>query len=624
MRYRFLIVLCALALALAGCDKQASQPPAQPASVVATVADPVAESRRLDEWFAARFEEQLDFSPMQRTMLGEKKGYDQIDDGSEAAEDAQLEWRRATVAEMKANWVYEALTPDAQISWDVWQHQLDRAEAAREFRRNRYVFSQMMGPQSSLPAFLINFHRVDEVSDMEAYITRIGGIARLIQQLTERARLGVAEGVRSPRFAYEGVLTQARAVISGAPFDNEGEAPLLADAKKKIDALVAAGKIDEARAAELLAATVKALEESLRPAYEQLIAFVEEDLPNADAIATGVHKLPRGDAYYAERLAQSTTTEMTAAEIHALGLAEVARIHAAMDEIKGSLGFAGTREELFTHMREDERFFFPDTDEGREAYLQEARTHLDFIARLLPEYFGVLPKAALEVRRVEPFREQKGGPQHYFPGAPDGSRPGVYYAHLLDMRDMPRHQLEVIAYHEGNPGHHMQISIAQELEQVPRFRTQAGFTAFSEGWALYSELLASEMGAYADPYADLGRLSSELWRAIRLVVDTGLHAKGWTEQQAVDYFIANSPSAEGAIRSEVQRYIVWPGQATSYKIGMQKILDLREKAHAALGEDFDIRGFHDTVLGGGGLPLSILERRVDAWVQGVLVQREAA
>jgi len=218
------------------------------------------------------------------------------------------------------------------------------------------------------------------------------------------------------------------------------------------------------------------------------------------------------------------------------------------------------------------------------------------------------------VKRVEAFREQPGAAQHYVRSTPDGSRPGVYYAHLSDMSAMPKHQLEAVAYHEGNPGHHLQTAIAQEATGVPMFRTQLGYTAYSEGWALYAELLAKEMGAYEDPYSDFGRLSTELWRAIRLVVDTGIHSQRWSEEQAVAYFIDNSPSAEGAIRSEIRRYIVWPGQATAYKIGMGKILELRSAAQAELGEAFDIRGFHDTVLGGGALPLSILERRVAAWV----------
>ena len=265
-------------------------------------------------------------------------------------------------------------------------------------------------------------------------------------------------------------------------------------------------------------------------------------------------------------------------------------------------------------MREDEQFYYPNTDEGREAYLQAARDHLAFINEQLPDYFGLLPKADIIVKRVEAFREQDGGAQHYYPGAPDGSRPGIFYAHISDMGAMPIPQLEVIAYHESNPGHHMQISIAQELESVPEFRTQSFFIGYIEGWALYSELLAKEMGAYEDPYSDFGRLTTEIWRAIRLVVDTGLHHKQWTEEEAVAYFMANSPAAEGQIRSEVQRYIVWPGQATAYKIGMQKIIDLRVKARAELGDAFDIRAFHDTVLSGGALPLAVLERRVDDWI----------
>lgn len=305
---------------------------------------------------------------------------------------------------------------------------------------------------------------------------------------------------------------------------------------------------------------------------------------------------------------------MPAGEIHALGLAEVERIHAEMEAIRDEVGFDGSLQEFFAFVRDDAQFYYPSTDAGREAYLQAAREYLGFIEQRLPEYFGLLPRADLVVRRVEAFREEPGAAQHYFPGTPDGSRPGVYYAHLVDMSAMPIPQMEVIAYHEGLPGHHMQVSIAQELEGVPTFRTQALFTAYVEGWALYSELLAKEMGAYQDPYSDFGRLSSELWRAIRLVVDTGLHSMGWTEAEAVAYMRDNSPISEGQIRSEIRRYIVLPGQATAYKIGMLEILELRERARDALGDAFDIRDFHDTVLGGGALPLSLLERRVDDWI----------
>jgi uncharacterized protein (DUF885 family) len=572
------------------------------------------ETARLDEWFAARWEEQLDFSPIRKTFLGRKDDYADIDDLSARAEDERLAWRRRTTAEMKETFDYDRLTDEAKMSYDVWAYELERDERAVPFRRLNYVFTQMQGPQAFLPQFLIAFHKVDEQGDMEAYITRISGISRGIGQLLERARLAANEGVRPPKFAYEGVLQQARALIQGAPFGGEGEAPLWADANAKIDALQKNGKIDEAKAKELREAARQALLESFKPAYDALIHWFESDLPNADVEASGVGALPRGLEFYDERLAYATTTDMTAEQVHEYGLAEVARIRAEMEKIRTDVGFEGTLQEFFTFLREDPRFFFPDTDEGREGYLQAAREHLAFIEARVPGYFGILPKGDLEVKRVEAFREQPGAAQHYFPGTPDGSRPGIYYAHLSDMSAMPKHQLEVIAYHEGLPGHHMQIAIAQELESVPVFRTQSFFNAYAEGWGLYAERLAKEMGAYEDPYADFGRLSSEIWRAIRLVVDTGLHAKGWSEQEAVDYFMANSSSAEGAIRSEVQRYIVVPGQATSYKIGMMKILELREKARAELGDKFDIKGFHDTVLGGGALPLEILERRVNDWV----------
>ncbi|HEX7062944.1 MAG TPA: DUF885 domain-containing protein [Woeseiaceae bacterium] len=608
-----------VAVLLAACGKPGDAPSTaaeQPAKkLAAATSDPVqSETDRLNEWFAARWEEQLDFSPIQKTFLGRKDDYDQIDDASEAAEDEQLAWRRRTTAEMRESFDYELLTDEAKTSYDIWAYELERAERAAKFRHDQYVFTQMQGPQAFLPQFLITFHKVEEPADMQAYITRIGGISRALRQLIERAKVAADEGIRPPRFAYEGVLTQSRALIQGAPFDGEGEAPLWTDAQAKIDALQENGKIDEAQAGQLRDAAKQALLESFKPAYDELIAWVESDLPNTDEEPAGVGELPNGLAYYDERLAFATTTDMTAEEVHQYGLDEVARIRGEMEKIKAKVGFEGTLQEFFTFLREDKRFFFPNTDEGREAYLQAARDHLAFIEERLPEYFGILPKADLIVKRVEPFREQPGAAQHYFPGTPDGSRPGIFYAHLSDMSMMPKHQLEVVAYHEGLPGHHMQISIAQELTSVPEFRTQSFFNAYSEGWGLYAERLAKEMGAYEDPYADFGRLSTEIWRAIRLVVDTGMHAKGWSEEQAVDYFMQNSSLAEGAIRSEVQRYLVIPGQATSYKIGMMKILELRAKAKAALGPRFDIREFHDTVLGGGALPLDILERRVDHWI----------
>jgi uncharacterized protein (DUF885 family) len=605
---RILSVMLICSVCVAWLHAQAGKPQAAPSAGVQS------ETARLNEWFAARWDEQLDFSPIQKTVLGMKEDNDEIDDFSEAAADRQLAWLRRATAEMKSSFDYERLTPEGRMSYDIWAYGLERAERGVPFRRRPYVFTQMQGPQAFLPQFLIAIHKVETPEDMQAYISRIGGVSRAIDQLLVRAKAAAGEGVRPPQFAYKGVIAQARGLTTGAPFDGAGDAPLWTDVKTEIDSLQKAGKIDGPEADRLRAAARKALLDSFKPSYDALIAWFEQDMKNADAQPRGAGSLPQGPEFYKERLAASTTTGMTADEIHEFGLKEVARLRAEMEAIKQQVDFKGTLQEFFTFMREDSRFFFPDTDEGRQAYLQEARDHLAFINTRLPDYFGILPKADLEVKRVEPFREQPGAAQHYFPGTPDGSRPGVYYAHLADMKAMPKHQLEVIAYHEGNPGHHMQISIAQELKDVPTFRTQAGFTAFSEGWGLYAEKLAKEMGAYKDPYSELGRLSSEIWRAIRLVVDTGIHSRGWTEEQAVKYFTENSPSAAGAIRSEIQRYIVIPGQATAYKIGMQKILDLRARAQQALGDRFDIKGFHDTVLGGGAMPLEILERRVDDWI----------
>jgi uncharacterized protein (DUF885 family) len=600
-------------LALAGCEREA---PSAADAGVAVAERAELETARLNEWLDARYEEQLDFSPLLKTQLGRKDDYDRIDDFSESAQDAQFEWARASVAELTRDFDRDLLSSEGQTSYDLWLFGLERAEAARPFRRRGYLFHQMGGPHTFLPQALINFHRVDDESDFVAYVARLGEAGRALRQNLERARLAAQEGVHAPRFAYDAVIEQSRAVISGAPFGGDGDSPLYADVESKLAALVAGSKIATARADELRAAAVAALMESVGPAYEELIAWATADRAASDEVATGVWKLPDGPAYYVERLAASTTTEMSADEIHELGLAEVARIQAEMETIKRQVGFDGTLPEFFASFRGNAQFLFSNDDAGREGYLQASRDHYAGIEARLPEFFGLLPKADLVVKRVESFREQPGAAQSYQQGTRDGSRPGTYYVHLIDMNAMPKVELETVAYHEGIPGHHMQISIQQELSGVPMFRTQSRYTAYVEGWGLYAERLAKEMGGFDDPYSDFGRLGGEIWRAIRLVVDTGLHSKGWTEQQAVEYFLANGPTSEGQVRAEIRRYIVMPGQATAYKVGMLKILELRERATRELGGSFDIRGFHDTVLGGGALPLSILERRVDHWIAG--------
>jgi uncharacterized protein (DUF885 family) len=600
------ILACALSL-LPLLTPQA-QTPAQPA------AD---ETARLNAWFEKKFEEQLAFSPIQQTFLGRKSAA--IDDLSMAAQDKVLAWQRASVAELRKSFDYAKLSPEAQTSYDIWIYQLQQAEAAVRFRTNAYVFDQMSAIHSFFPQLLIAFHRVDDVADMQAYINRIRESGRALRQLIEVSKHNATTGVRPPRFAYDFVIDESTKIITGQPFTESGpDSAVWADAKSKIATLQKKGLLDDARAKAMLAEVRAALTGPFKGGYEAVVAWQREDRKVAPEKISGVHALPNGAAYYTERLANMTTTDLDAEAIHNTGLAEVARLRAEMEAIKNEVGFKGDLPAFFAELRDSKdnpRYYYPNTDEGREAYIKDATAAIDKIKAVLPKYFGILPKADLVVRRVEPFREQAGAAQHYFPGTPDGSRPGVYYAHLLDMKAMPKHELEVIAYHEGLPGHHMQISIAQELTAVPMFRRQAGFGAYAEGWGLYSEWLAREMpGTYQDPYSRFGRLGSEMWRAIRLVVDTGLHAKGWTDEQAVQYFLANSAITEAQARSEVRRYLVIPGQATSYKIGMLKIQELRRKAEAALGSRFDIRGFHDTVLGGGALPLTILEKRVDRWI----------
>ena len=575
------------------------------------------ETARINAWFEKKFEEQLAFSPIQQTFLGRKANG--IDDMSTAAQDKVLAWQRAAAAEMRKSFDYAKLSAEAQTSYDVWLYQLEQAEAATKFRNNAYVFDQMSAIHSFFPQLLIAFHRVDDVPDMEGYVNRIRETGRALRQLIEVSKHNATTGVRPPRFAYDFVIDESTKIITGQPFTETGpDSAVWADAKAKIAALQKKGALDDARAKAMLADIRAALTGPFKTGYDTLIAWQREDRAMAPEKPSGVHALPNGTAYYNERLAAMTTTAMTADEIHAIGLKEVARLRAEMEAIKNEVGFKGDLPAFFAELRDNKdnpRYYYPNTDEGREAYIKDATAAIDKIKAVLPKYFGILPKADLVVKRVEPFREQVGAAQHYFPSTPDGSRPGVYYAHLLDMKAMPKHELEVIAYHEGLPGHHMQIAIAQELTSVPTFRRQAGFGAYSEGWGLYAEWLAREMpGTYQDPYSRFGRLGSEMWRAIRLVVDTGMHAKGWSDEQAVQFFLANSAITEAQARSEVRRYLVLPGQATSYKIGMLKIQDLRRKAETALGSKFDIRGFHDTILGGGALPLTVLEKRVDRWI----------
>ncbi|SFR32965.1 Uncharacterized conserved protein, DUF885 familyt [Robiginitalea myxolifaciens] len=599
---RPLTLLC-LVFLLVNCKEEPEEIPSQ--------------KEELNAWFEEKYEEELQMSPLQMTVIGRKDLYGELDDMSLEAQQRHLDWKAATVEELREKFNYENLDAADKTSYDLWVYQYEQELEGKPFWESDYVFHQMMGVHALFPNLMMNFHTVDSVSDMEAYISRLREGGRAMNQLIDRAEAQAEEGIIPPEFSFKIVLQQSKAVIDGQPFtDSDTPSPLWGDVNRKLAALSEAG-LEEAMVDSLRASASDALVNDLQPAYENLIAWLESEMPNAEATPTGVSRHPNGEAYYNYRLKLSTTTDLTAEEIHEIGLAEVARIQGEMEAIKEKVGFEGTLKEFFEFVNTDEQFFFPNTDEGRQAYIDESSAYLDALYAKLPDYFGILPKAGLDVKRVEAFREQDGAPQHYYPGTPDGSRNGTYYAHLSDMTAMPKTTMEGVAYHEGVPGHHMQISIAQELESVPTFRTQAGFTAYSEGWGLYSETLAGEMGGYENPYYDFGRLVNEIWRAIRLVVDTGLHAKGWTEADGIRYFEENSSISSGAIKAEVQRYMVMPGQATAYKIGMLKIQELRQKAETELGDQFDIRGFHDTILGGGAMPLELLERRVNTWIDEV-------
>ncbi len=586
-------------------------PPAPTAEEIAKV------SADLNAWLDAEYEEDLLTSPIALTFQGRKEHYGEIDQYNDAETDRKLAWLRASVDEMKKTFDPAKLNEEAHTSFDLWAKQLDYLEKSAQFRRAPYIFVKD-GPHVFLPNFIISFHAVADKSDMAAYISRLGAISRALDQVIESAKLAAVEGNHAPRFAYDQSIQEARNVITGAPFGAGPDSPLWADAKQEIATLLKDGKVTADEAKALQADAEKALKDSVKPVYERIIAWLEADRPNTAEQAQGAGTLMKdGAAFYNTSLELQTTTPLTAAEIHDIGLKEVARIHGEMEKIKEQVGFKGTLQEFFTFMRTDKQFQLPNNDAGRAQYIKMSEDYLGAMKAKLPEYFGILPKADLVVKRVEAFREEPGGAQHYFPSTPDGSRPGVFYAHLSDMTSMPTYTLEAIAYHEGLPGHHMQIAIAQELTGIPKFRTQYGSTAYQEGWGLYSETLAKDMGFYKDPYSDFGRLGAEIWRAIRLVVDTGIHSKGWSEEQAVKYFLDNGPTPEGAVRSEVRRYIVWPGQATAYKIGMLKILELRSLAQTELGDKFSYAGFHDTVLGGGALPLPVLEARVKRWIDTV-------
>lgn len=605
IRLHTLWAVAALAL-LTACS---GQPDKQAESAI-----PAESAAALDAFFQSQFEAQLARSPEAKTYLGmhdDLVAYGQWDDPSEAAHNEEIALTKASLAEMRTKFADAALPEASRVSYKFAEFVAENALQQAAYEDQSYVFTQFFGPHTDMSTLLIGYHKVDSVAEAEAYVSRLNSYGDVLNIHIDHAVQRAEAGVMPPRFAYPIVIETSRGIITGAPFTNgDAQSPLWADFVSKVDALEASAEVKKG----LKVRAKRALIEGVKPAYDRLIAVMQAQSEQV-AAGDGVWKLPRGADYYQAQLTNYTTRDdLTAEDIHQLGLDEVARIHDEMREIMDAVKFEGSLQAFFAHLRESDRFYYSNDEAGRQRYLREATAYIDDMMARAPEYFGTLPKADLEVRAVEPYRIETATGAFYEPGSLDGSRPGAYYVNLSNMRELPVYQMETLAYHEGAPGHHFQSSIAQELQSVPMFQKLTWYSAYGEGWALYAEKMGKDMGAFTDPYQDFGRLSYEVFRAARLVVDTGIHAKRWTEKQAQDYMLENTPMTFGDIENEVRRYIVWPGQAVSYKVGMLTILELREKAMEALGDKFDYRDFHDTVLTHGSLPLSLLAEQVDAYI----------
>lgn len=548
------------------------------------------------------------------TMLGilEKFGIHghnaKLSDASEAFQDKMFAFIRRDLRLLRS---YPRQRQDKAtlLSTDIMDWFLDDVARGERFRHHDYPLNQMFGIQSEMPNFMMTLHPVVSKLEGRNYVKRLSRFGVKFDQVMEGLLVREKKGVLPPKFVIRRVLDEMTAFIAAPAREN----PLYTVFKDKLEKLPKVGARDRE---SLLAAAEAEIERTVYPAYRKFIDYFT-GLEKKATTDDGVWKLPEGAEYYAHCLRSSTTTDYTPQQVHEIGLAEVARIEAEMAAILEKQGYkdVGSPAKKLHNFGSEERFLYPNTDEGRAAALAEYQRILDEIDAALEPYFAVRPRARLQVQRVPEFREKTSAGAYYMPGDLTGSRPGVFYANLRDMKEVHKFGMKTLAYHEGIPGHHFQLSIAQELKGVPFFRRMVPFTAYAEGWALYAEKLAREIGMYKDdPYSELGCLDAELFRAVRLVVDTGIHHKKWTREQAIEYMEAHSAQDHDSIVSEIERYIVMPGQACAYKIGMIKVLELRERAQKELGDKFDLRKFHDVVLKNGSMPLSILEQVVGEYI----------
>lgn len=504
----------------------------------------------------------------------------------------------------------EKLDAERRLSYDMLEGLLQLGLEWERWRHHNYPMNQLFGVQNNLPNFMATIHRVEDRKGAEHYISRLSQFDRRLDEALAGVKRRAAEGVIPPTFVVEKVLEEMRGFV-GAP---ARENILFTALDGHLETLVEAGALSADERAELATEAEAEIVETVYPVYGRMIAYYDELLPRTRG-NHGVWALPDGDDYYAFAVRAMTTTDMDPREIHAIGLAEVERIGLEMDRILRDQGYKeGTLGERINQLKSDPAQLYEDSEEGRRRMIADYQAIIDEIDAGLGPYFNVRPAAGVEVQRVPEFREVGSALAYYQPPSLDGARPGVFYINLRELSEMPRFGMRTLAYHEAIPGHHFQIAIAQQLDGLPLFRRMLPLPAYTEGWALYTEQLAWELGFQDDPLDNLGRLQAEMFRAVRLVVDTGMHAMRWTREQAIEYMLEHTGMGNKEVIAEIERYLVMPAQALSYKLGMIRILELRERARDALGDDFSLAAFHDVILTNGALPLDLLEQVVDDWL----------
>ena len=607
-----LFCLLMFVLLLGACERS-TETSDEGATEPVTTVSPDQEDQRLAAYFEELFERDVSQNPEFQAYLGRKtEDYGRWDDYSDEYAQNQNLQTVTDLERLHSEFDYDALSETSKMSYRIFEYNQQQSLRNFKWRFHNYAVSPMNDISSYLPTFLQNIHKIETSKDAEDYISRLAGVQTVMQQIVEQLRQGESLGVIPPKMVYPKVLPGAQNMLKGAPFEEIAEdGVLLADFRGKVESL----GLDSEGTEILLNEAANALSGPFRNGYQALIA----ELLRLQAIADnnhGIWNLPDGGAFYANRIQNWTTLERPVDELHQLGLAEVDRIRVEMQRIMLEVGFDGDLAAFFEYVRNSPENYYENTETGRQEYIQDATALIDGIYDIADDYFNVLPKAPLEVRRVEPWREDGASTAFYNQPSPDGSRPGIYYINQKNMNAVQKHIMNSLAYHEGAPGHHFQIAIQQELQGIPEFRKFGGFSAYSEGWALYAERLAYEAGLYEGmPMRNFGRLAEEMKRAVRLVVDTGMHAKQWPLEQSIAYMTANTPMATADIERQIKRYYVLPGQALSYKVGMLTILELRQHAEEQLGEDYDIREFHDAVLKNGAVPMQVLTEVIDAYIK---------